>query len=437
MAAYRYQQRVLDNGLTVATIVMPHLHSAQISLFARVGSRHESHETNGLSHFLEHMFFRGCEGFSDSTQLNTAIEDMGGVLDGFTSRDTSSYHASVHPTYTPDAIRIMGSMFLASTFKDLDIERGIILEEMLDAIDERGRLIDLDGIAHREAFKEHALGMPIEGSRKNVRRFTHECLDSHRRQFYGGRNLVLCVAGNIDARNCVRAIEEAFGPLRAGKRARDHAPPTPKGTSRLAYVRTDETQTRLRLSFRGPAQDHEDHTSLLLLRQIIDGGLSGRLQTELVEQQGLAYDVSAELESYSDCGLFSFELAVANRKLPYSIQKLGEFILNLVHYGVEEEELHRVRNRTRLSLELALDSPSELSHWYGESALFRKPVSFKQKLMQLQRVKSEDVLRVAQKYLRKERLTCAAVGGADLGILREARARLKTFLGELSCPAHL
>lgn len=435
MPAYRIQNRCLDNGLTVVTIAMPHLHSAQISLYARAGSRHESPKNNGLSHFIEHMFFRGCQGFPTSTALNAAIEDLGGVFDGFTSRDTSSYHASVHPSFCADAISIMGRMFLKSTFRDLEIERGIILEEMLDAVDERGRMMDLDSIAHREAFADHPLGMPIEGTRKNVRSFDVGALKRHRRQFYGARNLVLCIAGNIDLRSSFNTAQKAFGQLRAGQRSRERAPAPSKTAPRLLYVRSDENQTRFRFSFRTPGRGHADHPRLLLLGKLIDGGLSGRLQAELVEQQGLAYDVSAELESYVDCGLFSFELAVANRKLPLAVEKLGEFVLRLHQDGVSDEELHRIRNRALLSLELALDSPSELSDWYGESALFRKPVSFKQSLKQLQGIKAEDIHRIIRQYFRPEGLSCVAVGGADHVVLREARKELKKFIGGLSFPA--
>jgi predicted Zn-dependent peptidase len=436
MQAYRHNQSVLENGLTVVTIAMPHLHSAYISLYARVGSRHETLENNGLSHFLEHMFFRGCEGFHDSTQLNAAMEDLGGVLDGFTARDFSSYHANVHPDFVTDALRILGSMFLASTFADLEIERSIVVEEMLDAIDDRGRMIDLDSIAHREMFEGHPLAFPIEGSLKNVRRFDFESLQAHRRKFYGAKNLVLCVAGRIESKSCKNAIRKAFGPLKHGKRIKESPPPTRAGSSKLIYVRTDETQTRIRLSFRCVPEGHDDHPALVLLRQVLDGGLSGRLQTELVERQGLAYDVGADLESYSDCGILSFELAVANKKMPHAVEQLGRFILDMRRRAVPTQELDRVRRRTRLSLELALDSPAELSHCYGETALFRTPISFKEKMRKLVGLSSDDLLRITRKYLSHDRLISTAVGGADPTVLRKARTGFKRFIGELSCPAH-
>src|SRR5438046_2338065 len=113
---YRHAVARLDNGLTIVTIAMPHLHSASVSVYVRIGARHESAETNGLSHFLEHMFFRGCDGFPDSTALNSAMEDLGGFLDGYTTRDYSGYHSNVHPSFIGDAAEILGTMFKAPRF---------------------------------------------------------------------------------------------------------------------------------------------------------------------------------------------------------------------------------------------------------------------------------------------------------------------------------
>lgn len=430
MAEYRHKHTVLDNGLTVVTVNMGHLHSAHISIFARVGSRHEKSENNGLSHFLEHMFFRGCEGFPDSTALNAAMEDFGGVLDGFTSRDCSSYHTTVHPDHVREAIGIFGSMFLASNFSDIDIERSIILEEMLDAVDDRGRMIDLDNIAHREAFAGHSLGLPIEGSQKNVRKFNVDDLVSHRRKYYGAANMVVCVAGKIDASACRKAIQKTFGPLRKGRRVSEVAPKLQEPKPRLVYVRTEEPQTRIRLSFRAVSEDHPDYAALNLLRHVLDGGLSGRLQNVFVEKLGLAYDISADLESYADCGLFNFEVAVANRKLIPVLEKLVQFISDLKMEGLTKDELDRVRYRASLALEFSLDSPQELSHWYGESALFRTPTKFSQKIRSLKSVQTEDLLRVCNTYLSITRLTATAVGGADPNAVKKARAILRKPMGE-------
>ncbi len=411
---------------------MPHLHSASINLFARVGSRHETPEKNGLSHFLEHMFFRGCEGFEDSTALNRAMEDLGGTLDGFTMRDSTSYLATVHPDYIRDASRIFGAMFRNPTFKDIDIERSIVLEEMLDVIDDRGRVVDLDIIAHKEAFAGNPLSQSIDGTRKNVKSFRVDDLVDHRKRFYGAKNLVLCYAGAIDAGACFETAEAELGELSPGRRAKELAPPLPKHTPHFSYIHTEDSQSRLRLTFRAVASLHADYPALLLLRRIVDGGLSARLQVELVEKRGIAYDVGAEVEAYADCGIFDFEFAVAHKKLPYALEELTKVISSLRNGEITTEEVDRVRRRARISVELSLDSPFELSQWFGATQLFQAPKSPEDRLNEFEAVTANDITEVAKKYFSASRLTIAGVGGADAVSVRLAKKSVGKLLESLA-----
>lgn len=431
-APYQLATTTLPNGLTVTTVEMPHLHSTTLSLFARVGSRHETPETNGLTHFLEHMLFRGCESYPDSTALNTAMEDLGGTLDGYTMRELSSYHSTVHPDYVGQGLSIIGAMFQSPTFRDIDIERSIILEEILDSLDERGRVIDLDTIAHREAFRGHPLGQSIDGPRRNLRRFSVADLEKHRQRFLGAENMVLCVAGRLDPGQVLEHARRAFGQLQPGKRARETAPTLPSDAPRFTYVRADDAQTRVRMSFRTVPDPHPDYAALVLLRRVLDGGLSSRLQVELVEKRGIAYDVSADLETYADCGLLDFELAVAHKKLPYAIEELTRVIREIVADGVLEEELARTQRRARIGLELVLDSAHDLGSWFGATQLYRTPLTPEARIAELDQVTVDVVRKVAEKYLAPRRMTVAAVGNAPPATVRAARTTIARFVEEMS-----
>lgn len=430
---YENQVRTLKNGLRVVTVAMPHLHSAQVAVFARVGSRHERPETNGLSHFLEHMIFRGCDGFEDSTALNAAMEDLGGYLDGFTTRDYSAFQSTVHPRHIGEATEILSQMFRAPKFQSIDIERQIILEEMLDALDDRGRQIELDVIAHQLAFEGHSLAQSIDGPRKNVRRFSIEDLHSHRAAFYGAKNLVLCFAGAVDAKECHKIAARTFGKLFDGQVAKEgRAPALPASPARARFVQSDDSQTRCRMSFRTVSDVHADYPALLLLRRVLDGGLSARLQVELVEKRGIAYEVGADFEVYSDCGMLDFEIAVAHRKLSYALTELGKVLADLRNDGVSQQELDRVRHRARISLEMGLDSPGELAHWFGANRLFHEPATPAARMAGLELVTVNDVRRIAKKYLHPKRLTLAAVGGADRPVVAGAKRALKDVVVKLS-----
>jgi predicted Zn-dependent peptidase len=429
---YQHATTRLGNGLTIVTVAMPHLHSATVSLFARAGSRHETPETNGLTHFLEHMLFRGCEKYPDSTALNSAMEDLGGTLDGYTMRELSSYHSTVHPACVGEAMDILGAMFLRPTFRDIEIERSIILEEILDALDERGRVIDLDSIAHREAFRGHPLGQSIDGPRKNLRRFTVEDLESHRKRLMVASNMVLAVSGAIDPAKVHADAERCFGALPTGKRAKELAPTLPSDAPRLLYVRSEDSQTRVRLSFRTVPEHHADFPALLLLRRILDGGLSARLQVEMVEKRGIAYEIGADLETYADSGLFDFELAVAHKKLPYAIEELSKVIVDIAKHGVTNEELERTRRRARIGVELALDSAYELGTWFGQAQLFREPVTPEARIEQLDSVTAKSVEHAARRYFSPSRLTIAAVGNAPPATIRATRKAVATFVEAMS-----
>lgn len=421
MAAYQHRTTTLDNGLKVVTVSMPHLHSANVALYAGVGSRHETPDENGISHFLEHMYFRGCDAFPDSTKLNGAMEDLGGYLDGFTTRDYSGYQTTVHPQFITDATEILGAMFTGPHFSQIDVERSIVLEEMLDALDERGKEIDVDVLSHREAFPGHGLSQPIDGVQKNVRRFSVDDLFRHRKRFYGAKNLVLCFAGRIEPAACRRAAKRGFGKLPAGRKAAaGRRPPAPE-TRRLRFARSDDAQTRVRLSFRTVSPVHRDYPALIVLRRVFDGGLSARLQVELVEKRGLVYEVGADLNGYADCGLLDFELAVANDRLAVALSELRRVIGEVVDDGITTDELTRIKNRARCTVEFGLDSPSEMSHWFGAERLFAEPKAPEARLAELEAVTADDISRIARKYLSWDRMTVAAVGAASAQARREAK----------------
>lgn len=430
--AYQHRVRVLDNGLTVVTIDVPHLHSANVSVFVRIGSRHETAETNGLSHFLEHMFFRGCDGFPDSTSLNAAMEDLGGFLDGYTTRDFSAYHSTVHPDCIETATDILGRIFKSPRFGDIEIERSIIMEEVLDALDDKGREIELDAVAHREAFYGHPLGNSIDGPNRNLRRFDLRDLEKHRKAFYGARNMVLCFCGRIDPAACFRFAKKSFGGLFPGRRAGEgKPPPLPLKAPRFKFVATDDSQTRARMSFRATSDAHADYPALLLLRRILDGGLSARLQVELVERRGIVYDIGADLEVYADTGLFDFELAAQHKKLAYAMTELGRVIAQLCQDGVTQEELDRVRRRARIGLEFGLDSTGELSSWFGATQLFHAPRPPEMRMAELEAVTARRVRDVARKYFRGERLTVTCVGAASAKEVRETKKVVRAFVRSL------
>src|SRR5512138_1368490 len=190
---------VLGNGLRVLTARSPGLHSAMIALYVRTGSRHETPERNGVSHFLEHLFFRGSVGFPDTVAMNAAVEAAGGSLNGITARDHGCYYTPIHPDEVGVGLEVLGDLIRRPLLKEMDVEREVILEEILDEVDAAGRDIDPDNLSKRIVFGDHPLGYKIAGTPEIVRRISRSDVRAHHQRFYSGSNLVLAVAGPVRA----------------------------------------------------------------------------------------------------------------------------------------------------------------------------------------------------------------------------------------------
>src|SRR5205823_3423766 len=159
---------VLANGLRVVTVELGHLHAGMLAAYVRAGSRHEEAQKNGVSHFLEHLFFRGSTGYPDGRLLNSVVEDVGGNLNGVTTRDHGYYYTPVHPQRLGIPFAVLGDMLARPLFKEVELEREVILEEILDEVDEEGRDIDVDNLSKRALFADHPLGQKIAGTRETV-----------------------------------------------------------------------------------------------------------------------------------------------------------------------------------------------------------------------------------------------------------------------------
>ena len=210
------QKSTLSNGLRVVTVELPHLHVGMIAAYVRAGSRHEDPARNGVSHFLEHLFFRGSEGYPDGRTMNALVEDCGGSLNGVTTRDHGYYFSPVHPERLETPIAVLGDMLARPLFKEIELEREVILEEILDEVDEKGRDIDIDNLAKRALFPGHPLGLKIGGTRETVMALTEKHLRAQHAKAYGARNLVLAAAGPLRHDRVLELAEKHFSSLRPG-----------------------------------------------------------------------------------------------------------------------------------------------------------------------------------------------------------------------------
>jgi len=409
----------LANGLTWVTVELPHLHSVSIVMYARVGSRYEAPSDNGLSHFLEHMLFRGTARLPDAYALNYAIEALGGTLYAETGRDYSLYQIAVHPETLIDGLGLFGEIFAAPAFADVDVERRIVLEEMLEDHDEDGQLINIDDIARLAVWPDHPLGYRITGPTENVERFSAADVRRHFASHYGARNMVLAIAGPVEHAALKPHVERAMGPLASGQPFHVTPPGDGQTAPRVVSVRREGSQTDVQLLFRAFAETDEDFPALIALGRIVDDGMSTRLHRRVVDELGLAYYVSASLEAFVDAGLYEIDGNCAHESAPQLIAEALGVLAKLRAEPPRLEELEKAQRRYRWDLEASFDDPDAMAGWWGGTELFFGPRTLEDKVARVKAVTPERVQKVAERLLRPDRLTVACVGQLTKKLERE------------------
>lgn len=422
----RVTTTTLDNGLAVTTVELPHLHTAVCALFVKVGARFETREDNGLSHFVEHMLFRGTERYPSSLALNTAIERLGSTLHAETGRDYTLFQLALEPDHVPAAIELLGELLGRPRFADIELERELVLEEINEDYDEQGVEINADDIARGLAFEDHALGQRIIGPRGNVERFTIDDVRRHFTTFYGARNANLCVAGPVTHGPVVEAAARALAVLPPGARAEVHpAPPPPTtGAAKLRHVPDAGSQTSLAVLFRAIPELDPSYVAQVAMLRILDDGMSTRLHYKLADQKGLAYSIHAAIEPLADAALFEIVGATANAKVPSLVRELLGLLDGMRRGELTDDELAKARVRYRYETLASIDDAAAMAGWFGGTALYYPPPALSVRLEAMAKITVEDVARVAQRVFAPEHLVLAAVGTLSRARLGELRSVL-------------
>lgn len=422
----RVSQHRLANGLRVCIVEAPHLHGAVVALYVRAGSRHEGAHTNGLSHFVEHMLFRGCARYPNSFSLNRAIEERCGMLIGETGRDYSLYQVTLQPRDLGGALDILGDLFLAPCFSDLDLERAIVLEEILDDFDDRGRHINTDDLAREALWSGHPLGFSITGPERNIRRFSRADVVRHFRRLYGARNMVLCVAGPVQPAAVLKMVSRAFGGLPSGRRLQPMPPPVRVNGPRFRTVRSDSAQAEIQILFHALADRDPGSAALNVLLRVLDDGMSTRLHYRVCDQKGLAYHVSAALDPLYDTSLVEIDSACLPEKLPQLASEVMVLLSELRTTLVSQEELDKAKRRYARDVEAGFDDLEGLCSWFGGSALFfSRPRSPAERYRRVATVSVEQIRQVARRVLRPERMAAVVVGSVERGLSRRVERILR------------
>ena len=409
----------LDNGLRVRLIPLPHLQTATASFFVRVGSRYESATTNGLSHFLEHMLYRGTKTHPAAHDLNLAIERLGGTLDAATHVDFTSYDLTLPSETIVDGVEMLAEVLRQPLLVDLATEKKIIREEILEDLNEDGEQIDIDNVSRTLLFGRHPLGFPITGPIDNLDRFASDDLHAHHRRHYIAANSVLCVAGAFDPDEIRDAVHEHFDGLPTGDAAAPAERPATFPDERFRYVHDPGSQTEVRVSFHTPGVSSPESPTLLLLSRILDDGLSTRVHRTICEERGLAYEAFAGTDSMEDCGIFDFGASVEHKKAPLLVESVLELAENLARVTPSDEEVAKAKRRHLWDLRTVRDDPEETAHFVGTSALFGLPEAVEALAGEVAAVTPERIRELTRTYFGPEDAHLTFVGVLDDPLLRQ------------------
>jgi predicted Zn-dependent peptidase len=401
----------LSNGLRVVLVPLPNVHRAVASLFLRAGSRFETARDNGISHFLEHMVFRGTRTMPSAHDQALAFERLGATLYAATHVDHGIMSVAVPPKNLAPVLALLGEVTVEPVFSELEIERGIVREEILEDLDDDGRDIDADNLARALIYDGHPLGYTITGGIGTLERFDLPMLRRHHARHYTSSNAVLCVAGNIgDVDACLRAVEASFSPMPAGARIPVEAPAHPQKKARFRFVENQSSQTELRVAFRAPSERDAQEPAVEMLLRVLDDGMSTRLYERICDRLGLCYDVSGMYECYEDDGVVDIAAGAQHARTTQVAKEIFSIVRDLAERGPDPHELEKARDRHLWSIEAMQDDPESIAGFFGLAAIADIARTPSERHAELERVTAADVRAAARRVFRPEGLSVVAVG---------------------------
>ena len=408
-----YQKTVLDNGLRVITAAMPHTRSVSICIFIGVGSRYETEAQAGISHFIEHLCFKGTQKRPTAKEISETIEGVGGILNGGTDKELTVYWCKVAQLHFPLALEVLVDMLLHSRFdpQDIEKERQVIIEEINMSKDFPPQRVDM--LIDELLWPNHPLGRDVAGNKETVAAITRDIMLDYLAGQYLPNNTVITIAGALQHQEMVTAISQAVGNWtnsgcqqpQAGYSAYKEKP------SRRLHIETRDTeQTHLCLALPGLSLFHPKRFTLDLLNVILGEGMSSRLFVEIRDKLGLVYSIHSHVEHFLDSGSVTVYAGVEARNLLVAIRAiLGQ--LSQLKETVPESELSKAKELSKGRLLLRMEDSRNVAGWLGgQEILTGRILSLDQVVSIIDAITTDELKHLAQELLVGSQLRLAVVG---------------------------
>ena len=399
----------LSNGLRVITEAMPHVRSVSLGIWIDSGSRREEGAENGISHFIEHMVFKGTERRS-AEEIARGMDALGGHLDAFTGKELVSFNAKVLDEHLPEAFDILADMVLHPVFREEDIEKekGVILEELKMEVDNPEYLIHESFIGN--FWKGHPLGKPILGTRETIGGFNRAMIGDYWRRVYSPANIVITAAGHLSHEHIAELAARHFDSLPPGPKLTPQSAPAPSAPL-LTRRKNSLEQVHLMVGVPAFPVAHEHRFTAYTLNTLLGGSMSSRLFQNIREQRGLVYSVFSELNTYRDSGCLGVYAGTSSEAVGEVVQLILQEFRRFKDELVSEDELRRAKNNLKGSLMLGLESTSSrMSNLARQQIYFGRFPGLDELLEKIESVNAEDMREVARAFFRPESVGVAVLG---------------------------
>ena len=405
-----YRKITLDNGLRIVTASMPHVRSVSISFFIGTGSRYETEAQAGVSHFIEHLLFKGTAKRPTAMEICTVIEGTGGIINAGTDKELTVYYCKVAQPFFTLSLDVLADMLLNAKFdpEDIEKERQIIIEEINMCNDSPSQRVAM--LIDELLWPEHPLGRDIAGSKQSITTVTRDTILDYLASHYQPANTTVAIAGGIQHREAVAAVKQVLGNWESQQHRPEYLAFQEKQNHRLRIETRDTDQVQLCLAVPGLPYLHPKRFTLDLINVVLGEGMSSRLFTEIRDKLGLAYSIHSSADHFFDTGSLIVSAGVEPKNLKIAIKAVLEELSKLKE-RVPEAELTKAKEFTKGRLLLRMEDSRSVAGWLGgQEILTGQILTVDQVISIIDAITAEQIQQLAQELLVEEKLHLAVVG---------------------------
>ncbi len=407
----QYSKTILQNGLRLVTVPMKDNPTVTVMVLVEAGSKYETKEISGISHFLEHMCFKGTTKRPKAVDIVRELDSYGSQYNAFTSQEMTGYYAKSDRRHFGNILDVVSDIYLHSTFPEpeLEKEKGVIIEEIRMYQDMPPRHIH--DVLMELLYGDQPAGWDIAGTEATVRSMTRDAMSGYREKHYVSGATTVVVAGNVDEKDVNAKVELAFAKMPSGKKHTKTAVKEAQKKPQIALKHKETDQVHLAIALRTFDMYHPDMAPMRVAASVLGGSMSSRLFQKMRDELGICYYVGAAHESFTDHGFLEVTAGVPAKRLSEAVAALMEEIRLLKEKPVESDELSRVKEYLIGNMYLGLESSDSLAEFYGYQEIVRKPLLLPKEVSEkIREVTAEDIKRIMDTHLVDGGLNLALIG---------------------------